>query len=416
MLISVVALGSRGDVQPFVALGQGLAARGLAVRVACYEAYRGLVETAGLAWAPVPGDPQAILATEQGQAWMAADGPVTFIRRMVRLGETHMEPVVAAITAAVDGADAILYGPLGFPALHLGEAAGVPAALAQLQPMAPTGEFPSFTVPGGRSLGRLGNRLSHVLVQQLLWQLVRRQVDRWRQDRLGLPPLGWRGSWPQLHRGPDPILYAYSPSVLPRPADWPAHLHVTGFWFLDPAPGWEPSAELAAFLADGPPPVYVGFGSMVWADRDAAWRTVRAALRLAGVRAVVAGAPDVEAEGLHPVGDVPHAWLFPRMAAVVHHAGAGTTAAGLRAGVPAVTCPFFADQPLWARRVHALGAGPAPLQASRLSAGRLARAIRKATHDEGMRARATALGERIRAEDGVGRAVSVISRWLGLDD
>lgn len=434
MLVVFVAVGSRGDVQPYVALGRALAARGMRVRVATGQPYQGLVAEAGLEPAAVAHtDPRVALASERGQAWVEAIGPVTFVRRMVRLGAPELERYSESVLAACDGADAIVYSPLGSPAFHVGQARGIPTAVAALQPSFPTREFPSFTLPSGRSLGPVGNRLSHLLVERLGWQLLRRPVDRWRR-RLGLPPLGLAGPWPLLHRGPDPILYGYSPTVLPRPADWPPHVHVTGYWFLDPAPGWTPPPELEAFLDAGPPPVYVGFGSMVWRDQAEAWRAVRTALRKVGVRAVVARPHDLPHERVlppelagaassgadpevHVVGDVPHAWLFPRMAAVVHHAGAGTTAAGLRAGVPAVTCPLLADQPAWAARVHALGAGPRPLNARKdlllNGVDRLAAAISQAVGDPAMHQAAAALGERIRAEDGTGRAAEVITGWLG---
>jgi sterol 3beta-glucosyltransferase len=411
-LISILALGSYGDVAPYVALGVGLRGRGFAIRVACSEPFRDLVQVRGLQHATLPGDPRAALASDRGQAWLAANNPISFTRGLVSLGNPDMERYLEAVTAACDGADAILYGPLGFAGFHIGQARRIPTALAQLQPTESTREFPSFSVPV-RSLGSMGNRISHLLLEQIAWQLLRAPVNRWRVERLGLPPLPLSGPWKELRGRANPILYAYSPTVLPRPADWPSHVHVTGYWVLDPEPGWEPADDLATFLAGGPPPVYVGFGSMVWRDEAEAWRAVRAALRQAGVRAVLAGGPPTLADdAVHIVGDIPHAWLFPRMAAVVHHGGAGTTGAGLRAGVPAVVCPFFADQPFWGRRVHALGAGPLPVPARRMSAARLERAISEAVHDPAMRQRAAALSERIRREDGVGQAGAIIERWL----
>jgi len=146
-----------------------------------------------------------------------------------------MERVLAALTAACDDADAIVYGPLGFVGFHVGQARGVPTALAQLQPTEPTRAFPSFTLPA-RSLGPLGNKLSHRLLEQVGWQLLRRPINRWRHERLGLSPLPLAGPWPILRRGANPVLYAYSPTVLPRPVDWPPHVHVTGYWFLDRSP------------------------------------------------------------------------------------------------------------------------------------------------------------------------------------
>src|SRR5690606_33997419 len=184
-----------------------------------------------------------------------------------------------------------------------------------------------------------------------------------------------------------------------------------GYWFLD-EPDWEPPRELADFLAAGPAPVYIGFGSMVPKDAEMTEMVVRTALKAAGVRGVVQGDPETSDDQVLAVRDVPHSWLFPRMAAVVHHGGAGTTAAGLRAGAPTVVCPFFGDRPYWGERVAALGAGPAPLPFRSLTVPRLAARIRRAVEDQEMADRADELGRRIRAEDGVGRAQKIIDSLL----
>jgi sterol 3beta-glucosyltransferase len=245
-------------------------------------------------------------------------------------------------------------------------------------------------------------------------------INEFRREELGLPP---RGRFASEERLPDgrsiPILHAYSPAVVPIPPDWPPHVTATGYWFIDADPAWQPQGDLAAFLDAGPPPVYIGFGSMV--TRDPAAKTALAveALRLSGQRGVIAAGwaglrtaklPDT----IHLLGQAPHDWLFPRMSAVVHHGGAGTTAAGLRAGRPTVIAPFFGDQPFWGRRVQALGVGPAPLPQKRLTAEALAAAIRAVVSDDGTRTRAAALGERIRAEDGVERTVEWIRSQLAV--
>jgi UDP:flavonoid glycosyltransferase YjiC (YdhE family) len=208
-------------------------------------------------------------------------------------------------------------------------------------------------------------------------------------------------------------LYGFSTHVVPRPTDWDESVHVTGYWFLEGSADWHPPDELAAFLTSGPPPVYVGFGSMGALESGDTAGIVLEALRLAGQRGVVLtgageGIRHKTPDNILAVGTVPHDWLFPRVAAVVHHGGAGTTAAGLRAGVPSVLVPVFADQPFWGRRVADLGVGPEPIPHCRLAAERLARAIGLAVSDEPMRRRAAELGRAIRAEDGVSRAVRLV--------
>jgi sterol 3beta-glucosyltransferase len=226
--------------------------------------------------------------------------------------------------------------------------------------------------------------------------------------------------WPytQLYGQAVPMLYGYSPVVVPKPSDWNEHVHVTGYWFLDHASDWQPPADLVDFLGSGPPLIYIGFGSLLSRGSEKASRIVLDALKQSGQRGVMAtgwgglSQSDLPDE-VFSVESVPHDWLFPRMAAVVHHGGAGTTGAGLRAGVPSIVIPFSKDQPFWARRVKALGAGPDPIPRKRLTASRLAHAMRVAVMDESIRKRAAVLGQTIRAEDGVGNAIRVFSQTVG---
>lgn len=217
-----------------------------------------------------------------------------------------------------------------------------------------------------------------------------------------------------------PVLYGFSPSVVPKPSDWDADVHVTGYWFLDSSEGWSPPDELEGFLMSGPPPVYIGFGSMGNRKPQETADLVVRALERCNQRAVLlSGWGGMQSEDLPDsmfmIDSIPHTWLFPRMAAIVHHGGAGTTAAGLRAGVPSIVVPFFGDQPFWGQRVMELGVGPAPVPRKSLTVERLASAIEKAVSDQEMHLRAAQLGEKIRAEDGVARAVEIIQRTSSLD-
>lgn len=419
MRITVLAVGSRGDVQPYVALALGLQQAGHAVRLASHEGFRKLAEARGLAFAPVGANPKALLEGEAGQAWLTSGrNPLAFARAMYRLLEPEMERLVADCWAVCQGADAVVYSPLGLPAYHIAEKLGMPSVAAALQPLTPTRAFPSVLMATGRPLGGTLNLLTHLLGEQLLWQPYRRWVNRWRQETLGLPPVPLLGPAHGFSRKRHLVLYGFSPVVVPKPEDWGDRIHVTGYWFLNRPEGWQPPRDLADFLAAGPPPISIGFGSM--AVRDAARTTEMAleALKRVGLRGVLlTGWGGLEerqrSDQVFFVREVPHDWLFPRVAAVVHHGGAGTTAAALRAGVPAVIIPFFGDQPFWGHRVADLGAGPPPIIRRQLTVERLTTALRVVVSDEAIKRRAAALGERIRGEDGVQQAVAAFHARVG---
>ncbi|MFB4320045.1 glycosyltransferase [Actinomadura sp. 21ATH] len=407
--VVIVAAGSRGDIQPCVALGQALVARGDHVRLVASARYAGMVEKAGpMELAPLTADPTEILDSEAGQELLAGGrNPVRFLGGFRRILGPMAERLLDECLGAAKGAGLVLGPTLGMLSQHLGEHLRVPWGLIHFQPSEPTGAFPHPFLPQTRRLGPWGNRLGYHAIEQVAWQLGRPFINPWRRDVLGLPGLPLHGSMRRARAEGRPVLACFSPSVVPRPRDWARYVHMTGYWFLD-EPRWEPPPELAAFLGSGAPPVYVGFGSMRPKDPDATDALVRAALRKAGVRGIVQGDPGTSDDDVLAVRDVPHSWLFPRMAAVVHHGGAGTTSAGLRAGVPTVVCPFFGDQPYWAERVAALGAGPPPLPFARLTADRLASSIQKAVGTPRMAERARHLGDRIASEDGVARACEVL--------
>ncbi len=237
-----------------------------------------------------------------------------------------------------------------------------------------------------------------------------------RRDLLGLPAAPLRGPFNADCLQQTPVLYGYSPAVFPKPPDWDADTHVTGYWFLDPAEDWSPPAALIEFLQAGPLPVYVGFGSMSSRRPEQTADLVLQALAQARQRAIIlAGWGGLQMAELPDsvlmVDSVPFSWLFPRVAAVIHHGGAGTTSAGLRAGVPSIVVPFFGDQPFWGRRVAELGVGPAPIPRRRLTAERLTGALQQAVTDQAMRQRAADLGATLQAEDGVGCAVEIIRQF-----
>ncbi|MEW5802891.1 MAG: glycosyltransferase [bacterium] len=425
MRISILAVGSQGDVQPYISLGMGLQAAGHDVAIATQTVYHDLVRSRGLTPVAVGGDPREVFSGEEGQARLESiRDPIRFMSTyalafcpFVRALGLRVERLLTDCWRACQGTEAIIFSPTAKAGYHIAEKLRIPCFMAPLQPQSRTCAFPSLLLPAGIRLGSTFNWLTHILFEQFFWQLYRQQFNRWRQETLSLPPLTLANPYSGRRKPHLPFLYGYSPSVVPKPPDWPDWLHVTGYWFLNYPPEWRPPGDLVDFLAEGPPPVYIGFGSMIDQNSGKVTEMALEALIRTGRRGILQagwtglGEADLP-DGVIRIESSPHDWLFPQMAAVVHHGGAGTVAAGLRAGVPSIITPAMADQPFWGQRVVELGVGPHPIPYCRLSVERLADAIRIATTSRRMQECAAALGQKIRAEAGVERAVEAFHHYL----
>jgi UDP:flavonoid glycosyltransferase YjiC (YdhE family) len=260
------------------------------------------------------------------------------------------------------------------------------------------------------------NRLTHQAMQLASWEMFRADINQWRRQQSLIPhPHFGYYRWQQRHT---PLtLCGFSPSILPRPSDWPSSHHVTGYWFLDEPPSWQPPADLVRFLESGPPPIYLGFGSMSIENPERLTQVCLEALRISGQRGVLSAGwsglhHQTPSDDMYPVGSIPHSWLFPRVAVCVHHGGMGTTAAALRAGVPQIIAPVVSDQPYWAERMAQLGVGERCANPTQLTSEVLATAITRAVTDPERRQRAVDLGAQVSAEDGVGQAVQLINQVL----
>ncbi len=414
--ISIVASGSRGDVQPCVALGKGLRNAGYSVRLLTSDDFEALAAEAGLGFASTGSSTQDRVQSDEWQQVMESGNFLKIMAKMRVESKKAGAKMAQALPPLLDTSDLIVTGMAGIGGtFSVAERFEIPLVETHVFPFTPTRAFPSPLVPK-LPLGGLLNHLSFQVTRQLFWQNFRGNDGTMRKT-LGMSRPPFWGPFHKLEQMRVPLLYGYSSHVLPRPSDWPAHHHVTGYWFLDEPKDWSPPAALVDFLEAGPPPVYIGFGSMGSRDPEAAGRIALEALAQSGQRGVLAaGWGGLSVGGLpqtvHAISGMPHSWLFPRMAAVVHHGGAGTTAAGLRAGVPSIIVPFMGDQPFWGKRVADLGVGPAPIPRKRLTVERLAAAITQAVSDAAMQQRAATLGQQIRAEDGVGRAVELIKRYF----
>ncbi len=416
-MITILTTGSRGDTQPYLALGVRLQQAGYIVRIAAFENYADLVASYGLPFYPIRGDVSRVATSQIASGAMKADNPLKVLLSFNTI-KSFVFDLQADFYAACQGAQAVVYHPGAPVGYFYAQQHNIPAVLASPFPMTPTRAYPSLIFYHLPRLGGAFNHLSHKILEQMLWTASSAAVRRFWRAQFGQDPPGFGCPFSRHTSQDQPAVISCSQHVFPRPPDWSEHVHAAGYWFLESAPGWQPPADLAAFLRAGKPPVYVGFGSMGDTARSAETaQLVCTALRRAGQRGVVAAGWAGMRAGNTPGGDLffidsaPHDWLFPQMSAVVHHGGAGTTAAGLRAGVPTVIVPFANDQFAWARRVHELGVGAPPLPRRRLNAENLAAAIQNALSAP-LQTAARQLGEKIRAEDGAGAAAGIISGCL----
>ena len=405
MRIAIHTLGTRGDVQPYIALAQGLKARGHEVQLAAPMQFSALAAEHDIYFAGLPAEFLALLTTAEGKAAVAGGKGFSAGFKLLKEVRPLMRRLLDAEWQIANdfSPDVILYHPKSIAAPDIASALDVPHVLASPVPgLTPTSAFPSPLLPFS-SLGPF-NRVSHLPAIHAAELLFARELKAWRQATSGLDD--------RMKRKPRAgTLYAYSPAVLPRPHDWGPDVLVTGYWFLD-EPGWQPDPALEAFFEAGPSPVYFGFGSMPGLDPERMTGMILDALAMTGKRGLLAVGSGAMSLGTMSdraffLKSAPHDVLLPRASAAIHHGGAGTTAASLRAGLPTQIIPFFGDQPFWGRRVATLGVGPAPLDRKTLSARLLAQAL-NALDDPVMRSRATALGTAIAKDRGIETAVDFL--------
>ncbi|KAL2846895.1 UDP-Glycosyltransferase/glycogen phosphorylase [Aspergillus pseudoustus] len=426
-LWAATVVGSRGDVQPFIALGNKLQRYGHRVRLATHDVFESFVRDSGLEFYPVGGDPADLMAYMVKNPGLIPSmeslqaGDIRRKRIMVRemLGgfwRSCIEPDMHTQVPFV--ADAIIANPLSFAHVHCAQALSIPVHLMFTMPWSSTKAFPhplANLSGGGNADESLKNYVSYGVVDWLTWQGLGDVINQWRKD-LDLEDVA-------TFEGPHlaeilkvPFTYCWSPALVPKPLDWPSYMDVCGFFFRDP-PKYDPPADLQAFLASGPPPVFIGFGSIVLEDPEWLTTTIINAVNAVGARAIISkgwsNLGGAHHDNIYYIGDCPHEWLFDHVAAVVHHGGAGTTACGLRHSKPTLIVPFFGDQPFWGAMVAAAGAGPAPIPHKQLTVDALAAGIRYCLSEQAAVAAAT-IAHKMSSESGVQAAVSSFHRNLPL--
>ncbi|HQX02333.1 MAG TPA: glycosyltransferase [Anaerolineales bacterium] len=413
MRIVIIAPGTRGDVQPYIALGKGLQSAGHTIRLVSHSNFESLVASYGLEFWSFGNDVKDAVENSDMQALTEKGNFLLLLAKMAKEAQREALRFAEGGLRAAQGMEIVLSGLGGlFIGIAIAEKLDIPLVQAYVVPFSPTREMSSVLTP---KLPPVLNQISHQLTRQLMWQGFRSADTIARKKVLSIPAAPLLGPYDSKSTHNMPILYGFSPLVIPAPSDWNDQTHITGFWFVDEADDWQPPAALLDFLQAGPAPIYIGFGSMSSRAPEQTADLIIQALKLTNQRAILlsgwgglqkANIPD----SIFMIDSIPHSWLFPRVSAVVHHGGASTTAAGLKAGVPSVIIPFFGDQPFWGQRIADLGVGSKPIPRKQLTAERLANAIREVVTNEDMRQRAAKLGKQIQTENGIESAVEIFNK------
>ncbi|KAH6809959.1 UDP-Glycosyltransferase superfamily protein [Perilla frutescens var. frutescens] len=418
MQIVMLIVGTRGDVQPFVAIGKRLQDYGHRVRLATHSNFKEFVLTSGLEFYPLGGDPKVLAEYMVKNKGFLPSGPSEIPIQRNQMKEIINSLLPACKEPDIDTgipfkADAIIANPPAYGHTHVAEALKVPIHIFFTMPWTPTSEFPH---PLSRVKQSAGYRLSYQIVDSLIWLGIRDMINDVRKKKLKLRPVtylsGSQGSESNIPHG-----YIWSPHLVPKPKDWGPKVDVVGFCFLDLATNYEPPESLLSWLKAGPKPIYIGFGSLPVEEPEKMTKIIVEALEITKQRGIInkgwggLGNLAEEKDFVYLLDNCPHDWLFLQCAAVVHHGGAGTTAAGLKAACPTTIIPFFGDQPFWGERVHARGVGPSPIPVDEFSLEKLVDAI-KFMLDSQVKERAVELAKAMENEDGVTGAVKAFFKHL----
>nr|AHW98478.1 glucosyltransferase-2 [Oryza brachyantha] len=418
MQIVILIVGTRGDVQPFIAIGKRLQDYGHRVRLATHANFKEFVLTAGLEFYPLGGDPKILAEYMVKNKGFLPSGPSEIPIQRKQIKEIIFSLLPACKDADPDTGipfkvDAIIANPPAYGHTHVAEALKVPIHIFFTMPWTPTSEFPH---PLSRVKQPAGYRLSYQIVDSMIWLGIRDMINEFRKKKLKLRPVtylsGAQGSGNDIPHG-----YIWSPHLVPKPKDWGPKIDVVGFCFLDLASNYVPPEPLVKWLEAGDKPIYVGFGSLPVQDPAKMTEIIVKALEATGQRGIInkgwggLGTLAETKDFVYLLDNCPHDWLFLQCKAVVHHGGAGTTAAGLKAACPTTIVPFFGDQPFWGDRVHARGVGPAPIPVDQFSFQKLVDAINFMMEPE-VKERAVELAKAMESEDGVSGAVRVFLTHL----
>jgi sterol 3beta-glucosyltransferase len=421
MKIAILALGTRGDIQPFIALGRGLKKAGFDVLLVSSKNEEDFVRSFGLDFIALNVDIQQIMASGDVDGMTKSDNPFKFITSHLKGSKTlkkKMIEVQGETWDACQSADAIIYHP-GMPIGYFAaKQLNIPSIMASPFPVSATKDYPSILFYTAPNFGKTYNLLTHFIFDKVFWAMTKSAIKEFWNNQIKTKIDFSTSPFKQQELSGMPVIYGYSQHLFKRPATWADNIYVTGSWIVEDEPDWKPPLDLVNFIAGGTAPVYLGFGSIKDISKfRETFEVLLKALEISGERGIIAlGWNSIDwteplPENVYLLDKAPHSWLFPQMSAVVHHGGAGTTAAGLNAGKPTIIIPHSADQPAWGKRVYELGVGAKPIPKAKLTASKLADAIKEALNPEIVK-NAEEIGKKMRKENGVEAATQIISKFL----
>ena len=421
MKIAITTVGTRGDLQPYIALGLGLKDTGHDVLIVSSKNEEAFVKNYGLDFFSLSVDIQKLMDGDEVQEMSKGNNPLKFILSHLKGSKNLKQLMVETqeeIWTACQSADIIVFHPgmpLGF---FIAQEKKQISVMANPFPVIATKDYPAILFYTSPHLGKLWNKITHKIFEKLFWSLSESAVvEFWNKSVKTKMNFSVSPMRQQVESGM-PVINGYSNLFFDQPDDWQSNIHTTGNWFIDKEPNLIPPTELTSFIDNGALPIYIGFGSMKdISNFKTTLKIIKEALDITKQRAVVGlgwsnlsyneNIPD----NIFLIESIPHTWLFPKMKIVIHHGGAGTTATGLRAGKPTIIIPHNADQPAWGQRVYELGVGPKPIKKTQLTADKLASAIRF-TQQANIIANADKLGQELRKENGVKNAVKIVNDYI----
>lgn len=412
--IAILTAGSTGDVLPFIALAKALKSCGANPVLSTGKSFQALADTHQVDFVPIPLDPREMLKEEIDQNRFT-ENFFRHLNRQRKILEPKLLDSYNIWWQVAKTADILIYHPLAFCGVHIAEKLGIPSFMsASIPVITPTKDF-MIPLSGYKDLG-VFNKLSYKLATYLLIGFYP-MTNQWRQQVLGLKSMGIFQDVLKCNGKPLPVLYSYSKSVLPESTDWLDHVNVSGYWFLDQQKGWQPPESLKHFLNRGEPPIYIGFGSMPGTNSAKLTAVIKEVVENSSYRYIIAtgwgGLQKFEADNdVFFIDAAPHEWLFPKVSAVIHHGGSGTTAAGLRFAKPSIICPFMLDQFFWSDLLYKNKVIEKPIAQKRLNAEILLKTIDVTLSSTLLQENIKAIATGINRENGCDNAISFISDYI----